>query len=167
MLVRTPTQMSGYYGADESPIDAEGWPHTGDLGRLDERVLIAVPSVIEAAVIGVPHADLGEEVMAVVVSDAVLTPEVLQAGLRAEVASFAVPSRWKIQRERLPINNTGKIDKVEVKAQVLQDIKISIKTNTYRISGLEVPLTGAATGSARAVLQIAVFIGTDSLPAPH
>lgn len=149
VLVRTPTQMSGYYGADESPIDAEGWLHTGDLGRIDEhghlwitgrskdliirggeniapaaveRALMAIPGVTEAVVIGVPDADLGEEVMAIVVSDVVLTPEALQARLRAEVASFAVPSRWKIQRERLPINNTGKIDKAAVKAQILREL---------------------------------------------
>ena len=37
ILLRSPTQMTGYYGLDESPIDAEGWLHTGDLGRLDEK----------------------------------------------------------------------------------------------------------------------------------
>jgi len=36
VLVRSPTQMLGYVGVD-SPIDAEGWLHTGDLGRLDEN----------------------------------------------------------------------------------------------------------------------------------
>ena len=36
VLIRSPTQMSGYYGMDESPIDREGWLHTGDLGKVDE-----------------------------------------------------------------------------------------------------------------------------------
>lgn len=36
ILVRSPTQMSGYYGTEQSPIDQDGWLHTGDLGRLDD-----------------------------------------------------------------------------------------------------------------------------------
>ncbi len=144
VLVRTPTQMTGYYGTDESPIDAEGWIHTGDLGHVDEDgqlwitgrskeiiirggeniapaavecALAAVPGVAEAVVFGVPHADLGEEVMAVVVTPVEITVAQLQNALRASIASFAVPSRWRIQREPLPINHTGKVDKPAVVAQ--------------------------------------------------
>ncbi len=149
VLVRTPTQMSGYYGADESPIDAQGWLHTGDLGRIDEhdhlwitgrskdmiirggeniapaaveRALMKIPGVQEAAVFGVPHADLGEEVMAVVVAERELTPDYLRAQLRSSVASFAVPSRWRLQQEPLPMNNSGKVDKPALIAQVLGGI---------------------------------------------
>src|SRR4029077_18538864 len=94
ILLRSPTQMSGYFGMDESPIDKDGWLHTGDLGRLDdkgnlwitgrckdmiirggeniapaaiEQALMSIPGVSEAVVFGIPHTDLGEEVMAVVV----------------------------------------------------------------------------------------------------
>lgn len=119
ILLRSPTQMSGYFGLAESPIDAEGWLHTGDLGRLDERgqlwitgrskdmiirggeniapaaverALCDLPGVAEAAVIGVPHPDLGEEVMAVVVIDSEPAPDAaaLQAQLKGKLASFAV-----------------------------------------------------------------------------
>ncbi|MDF0542926.1 class I adenylate-forming enzyme family protein [Sphingobium sp. H39-3-25] len=143
ILLRSPTQMSGYYGIDESPIDAEGWLHTGDLGRLDEngqlwitgrckdmiirggeniapaaveRALMNVPGVVEAVVFGVPHADLGEEVMAVVVSDRDLSVDDIRAVLRTSLASFAVPTRWRLQREPLPTNHTGKVDKNSVSA---------------------------------------------------
>lgn len=145
ILLRSPTQMSGFFGLDESPIDAQGWLHTGDLGRLDdkgnlwitgrckdmiirggeniapaaiERALLNIPGVTEAAVFGMPHRDLGEEVMAVVVTDTDLTPQQLQVQLRGQIASFAVPSRWRIQREPLPTNDTGKVDKKAISAQV-------------------------------------------------
>jgi steroid-24-oyl-CoA synthetase len=138
VLIRSPTQMLGYFGDDSSPIDAEGWLHTGDLGRIDdqgslwitgrskdliirggeniapaavERALIELSGVVDAAVIGVPHRDLGEEVAAFVVVSGNQTPEALQTGLRESIASFAVPSIWHIQSEPLPVNQTGKVDK--------------------------------------------------------
>jgi acyl-CoA synthetase (AMP-forming)/AMP-acid ligase II len=149
ILLRSPTQMSGYYGVDESPIDQEGWLHTGDLGRLDdkgnlwitgrckdmiirggeniapaaiERALMTIPGVAEAAVIGIPHPDLGEEVMAIVVVEADLTAEQLQAQLRSKVSSFAVPSRWRLQREALATNDAGKVNKTLISAQVRAEL---------------------------------------------
>ena len=144
ILLRSPTQMTGYYGLDESPIDREGWLHTGDLGRVDddghlwitgrrkdmiirggeniapaavERALMDIPGVTEAVVFGVPHADLGEEVMAVVVVEGETSPDRLQEQLRTSLASFAVPSRWSLRRETLPMNLTGKVDKAALKAE--------------------------------------------------
>lgn len=138
VLVRAPTQMLGYFGETASPIDAEGWLHTGDLGRLDERghlwitgrlkdliirggenvspatverALMELPGVAEAAVVGVPHPELGEEVGAFVVATGGLTAEDMRARLRWTLASFAIPSRWWIDREPLPVNQTGKVDK--------------------------------------------------------
>lgn len=146
ILLRSPTQMSGYLGLDESPIDSEGWLHTGDLGRLDEtgnlwitgrckdmiirggeniapvaieRALAAIPGVADAAVFGIPHPDLGEEVMAVVAVESDLTAKQLEAHLRQSLASFAIPSRWKLQSDALPTNDTGKVDKKALRAQVL------------------------------------------------
>jgi acyl-CoA synthetase (AMP-forming)/AMP-acid ligase II len=139
VLIRSPTQMTRYIGVDESPIDADGWLHTGDLGHLDddgrlwitgrakdliirggeniapasvERALLAVTGVIEAAVVGVPHPDLGEEVCAfVVVAGEGLTGDTLAQELRGQLASFAIPTEWHVGQEPLPTNQTGKVDK--------------------------------------------------------
>ncbi len=144
VLIRAPMQMSGYVGLAETPIDAEGWLHTGDLGKMDEggrlwitgrskdmiirggeniapaaveSALLTLPQVAEAAVFGMPHPDLGEEVMAVVALKEPATVEQLQVALRPILASFAVPSRWRLQTEALPTNQTGKIDKPAIAAE--------------------------------------------------
>jgi acyl-CoA synthetase (AMP-forming)/AMP-acid ligase II len=150
ILLRSPTQMSGYFGLDESPIDAEGWLHTGDLGKLDEkgnlwitgrckdmiirggeniapaaveRALMAIDGVVEAAVFGIPHPDLGEEVMAVVVIDREdLDVAQLDQQLRSSLASFAVPSRWRVQTDALPTNPAGKVDKPTLAAQARAEV---------------------------------------------
>ncbi len=131
--------MTRYIGVGESPIDGEGWLHTGDLGHLDdagrlwitgrakdliirggeniapaavERALTSITGVLEAAVVGIPHPDLGEEVCAfVVVADGRHTAQTLTSELRGQLASFAVPTVWHLQQEPLPVNQTGKIDK--------------------------------------------------------
>jgi acyl-CoA synthetase (AMP-forming)/AMP-acid ligase II len=87
-----------------------------------EQALVALPGVAEAVVFGVPHPELGEEVMAVVVVDGELTPQHLQEQLRTKVASFAVPSRWRLQTEPLPVNQTGKVDKAALVAQARAEL---------------------------------------------
>lgn len=149
ILLRSPTQMTGYYGLDESPIDKEGWLHTGDLGRLDERgnlwitgrskdmiirggeniapaaverALMNIEGVSEAVVFGVPHSDLGEEVMAVVVVDGELTSSQLKDKLKGNVASFAIPSLWRVQKDPLPTNPAGKVDKPAISAKARAEL---------------------------------------------
>jgi acyl-CoA synthetase (AMP-forming)/AMP-acid ligase II len=139
VLARSPMQMTGYVGTEPTQdIDAEGWLRTGDLGRIDgdgwlwltgrskdvivrggenvaaahvERALAEHPAVVDAAVVGLPHEDLGEEVAAAVtVRDAVTAGE-LRAFAGQRLASFAVPTRWWVRRDPLPTNDVGKVAK--------------------------------------------------------
>ncbi len=116
----------------------DGWFITGDIGSLDvegrlslegrasdmiisggenvypkeiEIVLDAVDGVVESAVIGVPHADFGEAVTAIVVDgDAAATDEALDQALRASLARFKHPKRI-IRVDSLPRNTMGKVQK--------------------------------------------------------
>lgn len=52
----------------------------------------------------------------VVVGDEQQTSEQIETQLRGNVSSFAVPSRWRVQREPLPTNHAGKVDKAALAA---------------------------------------------------
>jgi long-chain acyl-CoA synthetase len=131
--------MTGYWGLPEANlIDADGWLHSGDLGRIDEEGFLHVTGrskdiiirggenvaasviedrlvehedVAEAAVIGLPHHDLGEEVGAVVVPrpGARIDPEELARFVRDALSYFQVPSRWWVHEQPLPTNAVGKV----------------------------------------------------------
>ncbi len=141
IVARSPTVMLGYVGVDDGTLDPEGWLRSGDIGHLDEdgylfidgrskdmvirggeniacphveAALLRHPDVIEAAAIGLPHPDLGEELAAVVVyrsGGRPPTEDELTAHLAGEVAYFAIPTRWSIRTEPLPTVGTEKIDK--------------------------------------------------------
>jgi long-chain acyl-CoA synthetase len=145
IAVRGHNVMKGYWRRPEATaeaIDADGWFKTGDLARVDdqgryfivdrkkemiirggynvypreiEEVLYEHPAVREAAVIGIPHPELGEEIAAVVSlkPGAEATPEQLREHVKEQVAAYKYPRHvWAV--DELPKGPTGKILKREI-----------------------------------------------------
>jgi malonyl-CoA/methylmalonyl-CoA synthetase len=146
--VKGPNVFAGYWRMPErtrEDFTADGYFRTGDVGELlpndylriagrakdliitgglnvypkeiEERI-DAMPGVIESAVIGVPDADFGEAVAAVVVARAehTLTESAIIAALKSEIAGFKVPKRVHFVAE-LPRNAMGKVQKNMLRQQ--------------------------------------------------
>jgi long-chain acyl-CoA synthetase len=81
-----------------------------------EEILYTHPDVVEAAVVGVPHLDLGEEVAAVVVlrQGACATTGELRQFVKERVAPYKYPRRIQLVQE-LPKSHTGKILKRSIR----------------------------------------------------
>lgn len=77
-----------------------------------EQVIDEIPGVIESAVIGVPHPDFGEAVVAVLVKEpaATIDEQTVQSSLRNTIAAFKVPKRV-VFLEQLPRNTMAKVQK--------------------------------------------------------
>ena len=140
--VKGPNVFKGYWRMPEktrSEFRGDGFFITGDLGKIDDKGYVhilgrgkdlvisggfnvypkeieteidAMPGVVESAVIGVPHADFGEGVTAVVVRhpDADVTESSVLKALDGRLAKFKMPKRVFIVAD-LPRNTMGKVQK--------------------------------------------------------
>ena len=137
--VRTPSLLKGYWNKPEATAQTfvDGWVKTGDLARLDEEgfcyiidrakdmlirggeniycievenVLYDHPAVMDAALVGIPHKQLGEEPGAVVTlkPGSHATEQELRAFVADRLAAFKVPVRIDIRTVELPKNANGK-----------------------------------------------------------
>jgi long-chain acyl-CoA synthetase len=144
IVIRGHNVMKGYWQRQQETAETivDGWLHTGDMGRIDEdgyffivdrkkeliirggynvypreieEVLYEHPGVREAAVLGVPNDEYGEEVAAAVslADGATVTADELREYVRERVAAYKYPRRvWLV--EELPKGPTGKILKREI-----------------------------------------------------
>jgi len=140
--VRGPNVFQGYWQMPEKTaeeLQADGWFITGDLAQQDadgyitivgrqkdlvitggfnvypkevESLIDDLPGVLESAVIGVPHPDFGEAVVAVVVAQTgtTLSLDEIKAALAAQLAKFKQPKHIDLAVE-LPRNTMGKVQK--------------------------------------------------------
>ncbi|MCY1127422.1 malonyl-CoA synthase [Frigidibacter sp. RF13] len=147
--VRGPNVFQGYWRMPEKTREElrdDGFFITGDLGTMSadgyvtivgrakdlvisggfnvypkevEELIDALPGVLESAVIGVPHPDFGEAVVAVVVSEAQegATVEAIRTALQGQLAKFKQPKHIEMRAE-LPRNTMGKVQKALLRAEL-------------------------------------------------
>jgi acyl-CoA synthetase (AMP-forming)/AMP-acid ligase II len=145
VITRSDCVMQGYWQNPAANAETlrGGWLHSGDLGSLDEdglltlrdrskdmiisggsniypreieEVLLRHPDLVEASVVGRPHPDWGEEVVAFLVARPGATVAIAELdGLCLDhIARFKRPRDWRFV-EALPKNNYGKVLKTELR----------------------------------------------------
>ena len=145
IMVRGANVMKCYYKDPENTaktLRADGWMHTGDLGYLDEHgflfvtgrlkeliikggeniapreideALLRHPAVLEAAAVGMPDANYGQEIMACVVlkPGAACTEHELKAHAEAELGRYKSPKVIRLV-EALPKGPSGKVQRLKL-----------------------------------------------------
>ncbi|AEC19036.1 fatty acid CoA ligase [Pusillimonas sp. T7-7] len=147
VIARGPAVTQGYWRNPQATAETivDGWLHTGDIGHLSadgfltltdrskdviisggtniyprevEEVLARHPKVFEVAVVGAPHAEWGEEVVAFIVSNdgQKIDAAELDAWCKSEMASFKKPKRY-VFRAEMPKNSYGKIPKTGLREE--------------------------------------------------
>ena len=146
-----PMLIRGYWNRPEANAETivDGWLRSGDIGRIDAEGFVYVedrvkdmilrageniygaevesaiydhPAVHEAAVFGVPHERLGEEVGVAILPKAgvVLDPQDLWKFLEGKIAAFKVPVHVVVMDEPLPRNAAGKFLKRELQQRLVK-----------------------------------------------
>ncbi len=139
LRVKGPGVFAGYWNNPEATeaVMKNGWLATGDIVRLDqdgyliisgrskeliitggfnvfpgevEEVLLAEPTIRDAAVVGRAHDDLGEEIVAYVVVGDDFDEEKVRTHLRGQMSAYKVPRRF-VTIDELPRNHMGKIQR--------------------------------------------------------
>ncbi|MFN8772416.1 MAG: AMP-binding enzyme [bacterium] len=137
--------MKGYYKSPQQTaeaFDAQGWLHTGDVGYLDadgfvfvtgrikeliikggeniapreiDEALLRHPCVLEAAAVGIPDANYGQEILACVVAKPgmAVTAEELLAFCRGELGPYKTPKRVVLVDD-LPKGPSGKVQRLRL-----------------------------------------------------
>jgi long-chain acyl-CoA synthetase len=149
LLIKGPAVTKGYWNRPKETRETikDGWLYTGDMARMDqndyiyivdrkkeliirggynvypreiEEVLYQIPDILEAAVFGIPHEDLGEEVAAVVFlkEGSTMDTKAIQGYVKERVAPYKYPRIIKVTKEPLPKTGSGKILKKEVKNNI-------------------------------------------------
>lgn len=152
IVVRGPMVMAGYWQRPDDTaavLSPDGWFHTGDIGMIDgegyifiidrtkdmvisggeniycaevERVMNAMPQIVECAAFGIPDDRLGEVLVAQVVSDQIDPAEII-AEVAEKLARYKAPAEVRIGTGPLPRNDSGKIDKRRLKDIWMNSIK--------------------------------------------
>ena len=145
ILVRGDNVMKGYYkdpASTAATLQADGWLHSGDLGYMDtdgfvfvtgrikeliikggeniapreiDEALLKHPAVLEAAAVGIPDPQYGQEILAAVVlkPDVSTTVEALSAFCQQELGPYKTPKHIRIVDE-LPKGPSGKVQRLKL-----------------------------------------------------
>ncbi|WP_448579832.1 class I adenylate-forming enzyme family protein [Thermaurantiacus sp.] len=149
IVVRGPQLMARYWNRPEETAQAlrGGWLHTGDIGRMDadgffylldrkgdliisggynvyprevEDVLLSLPGVVEAAVVGLPDETWGDRVHAVVTGTG-LDPAAVLAAVRPLLAGYKLPRGISVWPE-LPKSAAGKVLRRSVRQRLIEGV---------------------------------------------